>query len=757
MQDMTRYFPPEKRFHSLSVRDLLEARDAYHVYLTNMENVVATAIGRYRVRPTRENEMPRSPSEMGIDQHSKEKTLENTISPPWGWPCILVFVSRWMTIDQMKDKPDQVVPRHLYMPDGRMIPTCVIKVTRKLTRPPLLTNLNFPAELMGGGYPIITDVQGQRHVASIGCLVTDGDSIYGLTNKHVVGELIPGENPRVVSTYINGKEIPVGVAHYRHIGKKPFVDIFKGWPGTRVFSTLDAGLVRIADVNYWTAQVFGLGELGEPVDLHTDSISLDLIGCPVRAFGAASGEMVGEIQALFYRYKAVGGFDYVSDLLIGPLAGHPRLSTQPGDSGTIWCFDPELVADQKNKNKDKDVETEEYSSRIGLRRLRPLALQWGGHRMIGSSDSGVIEMSFALATSLSTICRELDVEVVRGWNIGLSEYWGKIGHYKIAAKACELVANAKLKLLMKLNRDVIAFDDETLTLGKRLAIDTSRFVPLADVPDFVWRRIRRKDEANHFADMDEIGMGEFEGKTLLQICEDPENVNIALWNRFYDSLGVNYKRGALPFRAWQLYNEMVRFVKQRALSKFVCAAGIVAHYVGDACQPLHVSYLHHGRPGMSEEKIHSYYETQMIDRFAAEFIAGVNSKLNGLSAKSDVLGGHQAAVSVVNLMANTVKKLPPAEIVEAYGDSQETSANNRLKNFFDGVGSQTISCLADGCLRLASIWESAWHEGNGDSIENNSIEVINKDDLQDLYLDKKFLEAFRLQEEGFQDALSQPV
>lgn len=142
--------------------------------------------------------------------------------------------------------------------------------------------------------------------------------------------------------------------------------------------------------------------------------------------------------------------------------------------------------------------------------------------MIESSDSGVIEMSFALATSLSTICRELDVEVVRGWNIGLSEYWGKIGHYKIAAKACELVSNAKLKLLMKLNRDVIAFDDETLRLGKRLAIDTSRFVPLADVPDFVWRTIRRKDEANHFADMDEIGKGEFEGRTLLQLCQDPK-------------------------------------------------------------------------------------------------------------------------------------------------------------------------------------------------------------------------------------------
>src|SRR5204863_5526569 len=37
-------------FRSLSVKDLLEVRDAYHVHLAHLDNVYATAIGRYLIR-----------------------------------------------------------------------------------------------------------------------------------------------------------------------------------------------------------------------------------------------------------------------------------------------------------------------------------------------------------------------------------------------------------------------------------------------------------------------------------------------------------------------------------------------------------------------------------------------------------------------------------------------------------------------------------------------------------------------------------
>ena len=47
---MLKPFPPPRDYASLSVRDLLDARDAYHLHLSHLSNVVATAVGRYRTQ-----------------------------------------------------------------------------------------------------------------------------------------------------------------------------------------------------------------------------------------------------------------------------------------------------------------------------------------------------------------------------------------------------------------------------------------------------------------------------------------------------------------------------------------------------------------------------------------------------------------------------------------------------------------------------------------------------------------------------------
>ena len=71
--------------------------------------------------------------------------------------------------------------------------------------------------------------------------------------------------------------------------------------------------------------------------------------------------------------------------------------------------------------------------------------------------------------------------------------------------------------------------------------------------------------------------------------------------------------------------------------------------MGDASQPLHVSQFHHGRPDKPEEHpVHSKYETTMLDKFAAEIVAGVNAKLAGTTVGPTIQGGHQAAGATVN-------------------------------------------------------------------------------------------------------------
>jgi hypothetical protein len=736
---MAQHFPPKQNFRALSIRDLLDARDAYHVQLANMENVIATAIGLYRIRKEDQDvQTPLPAQKWPTRDKSPVRTLQNSLVQPWSWPCVLVFVNQWQGVNSID--PDQVVPRYLYLGDGRIIPTCVLQAEQQLEAPPPLhDSINFPHQLMGGGFPLVTQVQGQEHIGSVGCMVSDGNAIYALTNTHVAGT--PNNS---IEAIVDGQRQKIGTSDVRQVGKKTFKEIYPNWSGTNSSINLDAGLVRIDDLQSWTAQIYGLGELGSLINLHADTITLDLIGLPVCAFGSASGKMMGEIQGLFYRYKSIGGFDYVSDVLIGSHDEQSPLKTMPGDSGTIWCFDdaPQASASPtapKTKHSPKQAKSVH---------MRPLALQWGGHIVRGIE--GESRFNFALANFLSTICHVLDVDIVPDWNTGHREYWGQVGHYKIAASACDEVQSDALKTLLHNNKDSIAYGDDVLISGTFHHNTHGQAVPLADVADLVWRTTRPADEANHFADMDQEGE---DGKTLLDLYNDGK-LDIDTWNNFYDAIHLGEKRGALPFRVWQMYNEMVDFLQKKDVVGFVCTAGTLAHYVGDACQPLHVSFLHHGHPDIpSEQKVHSTYETNMLDSHTAELLAGINQKLlDQTPPEIAISGGKESAQTVVDLMQRSLKMLPPETIIQAYNEGQQK--HNQLAVMWEELKDPTIERLVDGVLTLAAIWDAAWQEGNGDqNIASAQLKEIDYEKLRARYQISTFAPSYRLTDPKFAEEI----
>jgi hypothetical protein len=271
------------------------------------------------------------------------------------------------------------------------------------------------------------------------------------------------------------------------------------------------------------------------------------------------------------------------------------------------------------------------------------------------------------------------------------------------------------------------------------------FVPLADVPDLVWRTTRKMDAANHFADMDEAGKGRFAGKTMFQLWRAGRCNTPADWSEFYDALGrtiPDKQRGALPFRVWQSYAAMVALVHAGDVAGYVAAAGTLAHYVGDACQPLHISRLHHGRPGRPDEiKVHSVYETTMLDRHAADLIEQVNRALRGkkVAAADHFAGGRAAADATVALMAATVATLPPIEVIDAFN---AVPARTRVDHMWEVLSARTVTCVARGALVLATIWESAWREGGGAKIADTRLKKIPAETtLKARYLDKTFVPA----------------
>ena len=262
--------------------------------------------------------------------------------------------------------------------------------------------------------------------------------------------------------------------------------------------------------------------------------------------------MRGEICALFYRYKSVGGFEYVADVLIGPARDRP-LGTHPGDSGTLWL-------------------THVEGDKLGP---QPIALQWGGQVFLDRTER---RSSYALATFLSTVCNQLDVTLLRDWNVGLPDYWGAVGHYSIATKACGIIRNPKLRRLMGANLERISYKVEDINKKRMAGLSKQTFVPLADVPDMVWKVGPHKrggmtspEHANHFADMDrELDPKLPQGATLLEICDGkPGNVDVDLWRQYYTAVQRQFpkeheSRGLLPFRVWQIYDAMVSFLRRKS-------------------------------------------------------------------------------------------------------------------------------------------------------------------------------------------------
>ena len=101
----------------------------------------------------------------------------------------------------------------------------------------------------------------------------------------------------------------------------------------------------------------------------------------------------------------------------------------------------------------------------------------------------------------------LDVEIIRDWSIDHSLYWGQGGTLQDRIFwLCFLSSNKSLDTLLRANAERISVGDDSISNGDMpSALKRNEFIALADVPDLVWRYTRKRDQANHFADMDSVG------------------------------------------------------------------------------------------------------------------------------------------------------------------------------------------------------------------------------------------------------------
>jgi hypothetical protein len=326
------------------------------------------------------------------------------------------------------------------------------------------------------------------------------------------------------------------------------------------------------------------------------------------------------------------------------------------------------------------------------------------------------------------------------------------------------------------------------------------FVPLADVPDNVWKSNvnfhqtvgddgkkqrhpgpgsrGQNDNPNHFADMD-LPYKDYETFLDFNLRNLATNPNPDDWLDYYNSvkdkydawaeaIGKTSKRhshwGALPFRVWQFFNAMVKAAGDKNQEMFLLAGGVLIHYVGDACQPLHTSYLSQGDPDrvvdrpkspgkkLEADGVHSGYEDDMVNYGYQhkDLAAKLETEAKGQEAVSketirDIGSGSEAAKAIVELIGATHKTIAPKDIVEKWVElrSQGQGPLDRNDAMWEAFGAETVQCMAHGTRYLAKIWQSAWTLGGGDTTIGKG-RKLDPNDLGKLYENPKLVPSIRL-------------
>ncbi|AMN40936.1 hypothetical protein [Rhodoplanes sp. Z2-YC6860] len=807
---MDTLFKSSRNFASLSLKDLIEARDLFHYHLLNKKNVVATALGLYRIRIHDPWPSEGDPDPQPARTHTR-RTLTNSQVRPYSWPCVYVFVSSWEEEHTLANaNPSDVVPKTLYLPDGRSVPVCVIEARKQDFAKDLMVRADsrVPRNLLGPGTPIVNrDAQGMERVGTAGCVVRDGESYYLLTNRHVVGA--PGTP---ISALQGNREPEIGIAAHKSLTRKDFKTVYPHFQSTEQHLLMDVGLVAVDDILAWKTEVPGIAPIGPVVDLYDNSLSLNLITMKVVGQSAISGLIRGEIHGLFYRYKALGGAEYVSDFLIGPESQEAlrpdnkrRRVHQPqpdrtfaihhGDSGTV------LYIEHKETGKPG-------SSDEGKTTYYPFAMLWGKEEFL---EGGKVQSHpYALATALSTALNILDLDYVRDVNLDQEYIWGWVGHYAIGralSLPVDRLKSNKLRDFIGKNIDLLAIqpdkaldnDPKVLTKGS----DTVHFVPLADVPDNVWKgnvnfslvdqgegeKKKHKagpgsrgsaDNKNHFADIDIVYK---EQKTFLQLnFDDPDTyLNPPAWLQYFKTVEPKFAHwqellersknkaepadgsahwGALPFRIKQIFDIMVAAAKKGNAKLFLCAGGVLIHYLGDACQPLHTSFMSNGDPNdvvkrsksegnrMRAEGVHVGYEDDMIayGYTQKDLATALKKRIAELANKEDmpeIANGYDAAKAAITLVHATQADIAPKTIVSEWVSLLDVQKKTRAASMWTKFGDKTTTCMARGTRLLAVIWQAAWDAGNGDKTIGEGPTITEKE-MMNLYNDPKVIPSVAL-------------
>jgi hypothetical protein len=191
---------------------------------------------------------------------------------------------------------------------------------------------------------------------------------------------------------------------------------------------------------------------------------------------------------------------------------------------------------------------------------------------------------------------------------------------------------------------------------------------------------------------------------------------------------------------------------------------VLCHYVGDACQPLHISYLHDGDPerpiehefttgkkaGTTEMRplgqgVHSAYEDRMVFDHRTEILEALK-RTPKVKQNELITNGFDAARKTIEMMRDVFRQIPPMDMVETFVDVGKggKAASDAL---WKAYGQKTINVMKQGSHLLAVLWESAWQVGSGET-RVRSLRALTEDEAMDVVTDPEFLPSLTVDKIG---------
>jgi len=214
-------------------------------------------------------------------------------------------------------------------------------------------------------------------------------------------------------------------------------------------------------------------------------------------------------------------------------------------------------------------------------------------------------------------------------------------------------------------------------------------------------------------------------------------------------------RGLLPLRVWQFFDAIVAALQAGDIARAVCAMGVVSHYIGDACQPLHGSmlsdgYRDHAEPdakGWPGRGVHSTFEDKMVDRFSQPLLAAIDpaAQKGAGGTVPPVANGQDAAFAVITLMDFSARTVPPPELCDRYIELGGGASKPVVQGLWDSFGDRTAILMGAGANCLAATWEAVL-AASGITLPRP--ETFAEPTLAAIYQDPAFVPSFTLDEIG---------